>query len=60
MIKQKFNDYSSMKEHITTFSADNYKLAAMEKAISNEMQALLVLTSLPPTPIWDTFITLLF
>lgn len=57
MMKRKFNDSLSMEEHIATFSADNRKLTAMGKAIRDEMQAFLVLTSLPSTPIWDTFTT---
>ncbi|KAG2046521.1 hypothetical protein BDR06DRAFT_899110 [Suillus hirtellus] len=47
------------REHIATFVADSQKLTAMRKAISDEMQAFLVLTLLPSTPIWDMFITLL-
>ncbi|KAG2740148.1 hypothetical protein P692DRAFT_20753932, partial [Suillus brevipes Sb2] len=49
--------WEKLEKHIATFSADNRKLTAMGKAIRDEMQAFLVLTSLPSTPIWDTFTT---
>lgn len=57
MMQRKYADASSMEEHIATFAADNRKLTAMGKAIGDEMQAFLVLTSLPSTSIWDTFTT---
>ncbi|KAK8650924.1 hypothetical protein V6N13_140545 [Hibiscus sabdariffa] len=57
LVKLEYNDGQSMIEHLKTFKGHVNQLSMIEMKIDDELQALLLLSSLPES--WDTLVVTL-